>query len=168
MKINRDLRLKIDKYFTLDELRIICFDLSIDFDHIPGLDKLSKIVGLIEYVNRKDRLDALLNVLQLERPNVNWPGFSKKNFEAEVGSGIESDDPVRSAVWNALHQSLWTKRTFLNSHKKQDPLIDKFSANLWADYFNKPIDARPKAPQLILEEIRNYFLRVATKIFTVT
>ena len=62
MKINRDLRLKIDKYFTLDELRIICFDLSIDFDHIPGLDKLSKIVGLIEYVNRKDRLDALLNV----------------------------------------------------------------------------------------------------------
>ena len=64
---------------------------------------------------------------------------------------------VRAVVWNALYETLWNKKTFLNPFKNQRPLIEKFSLRLWADYFHKPIDARPQSPEQILKDVRKYF-----------
>lgn len=68
----RRLRKQMDSYFSLSELRTICFDLGIDYEELPGGTKQNFTVGLIEYVIRRNRLPELLDALRRERPKVNW------------------------------------------------------------------------------------------------
>lgn len=154
-----EFRQLVDTHFNKDEVRTLCFDLGIDYDSLGGEEKTGKIRELINYMKRLGLLDELLRYLKTERPNVSWPDvFDSKDPKKQVDYNQERfENPVRIAVWNALHRTLWTKRTFLNSHKTKPPLIEKFSAKLWAEYINKPIDSRPKEADLILQEIRKLF-----------
>lgn len=155
----KNLRQLIERHFNTEELRTLCFDLEIDYESLGGEGKQGKIRELINYAKRADRLDELHQYLKSERADVSWPGFTdSKNQEKKAEYNREQDEnPVRVAVWNALHSTLWTKKTFLNSHKTKPPLIEKFSVRLWAEFINKPIDSRPKEADLILQEIRDFF-----------
>jgi hypothetical protein len=149
----RPLRQTIRQHFNLEELETLAFDLGLNWDELAGATLSKKCQSLIGVMQRNGRLPELLRLLHQERPNVGWPDLTP----ASDGPPSNEDDPVRTAVWNALYKSLWNKPTFLNQHKQQRPLIEKFGQTLWADYFNKPIDARPQEPEQILQEIRNYF-----------
>lgn len=149
--------------FNLSELKTLCFKLEFHYEDLPGESTISDMAReLIAYVDRRNRLGNMLDILREERPTVNWPTLAqlKTNKVSETLRPIFStpdSDVVRNAVWNALYQSLWSKKTFLNPHKEQQPLIYKFSARLWADYFKKPIDSRPQNSAHIFQEIWNYF-----------
>ncbi len=54
------LRQGIEKCYSLDELRILCFDLSVDFDILSGTNKQTKSLELIEYLDRRNRLPNLV------------------------------------------------------------------------------------------------------------
>lgn len=140
-------------HFDEVELKHVAFELAINWDDIPG-DRLSaKAHSLITQSDRSGKIDELVAALSRERSHVNWTGI----LEPNAPSPPVEEDSVRTAVWNALYRSLWTKKTFLNSYKGRPPLIDKFSVSVWADFFNRPIDSRPREPVSILEEIRAYF-----------
>lgn len=64
---------EIERKFSLDELKALCFDLGIDFDSLPGQAKLGKVQSLVEYVNRRGRLAELLDFLKFIRPEGSWP-----------------------------------------------------------------------------------------------
>ena len=66
------LRTQIEKHLDLEELRTLCFDLSIDYDSLRGEGKAAKIRELIALLRRTNRIPQLLAALGVIRPNVQW------------------------------------------------------------------------------------------------
>jgi hypothetical protein len=56
--------------FSMSELRDICFDLSIDFDDLPGESKRVKVIELIGFLQRRGRLDDLVRLVLTHRPHL--------------------------------------------------------------------------------------------------
>ncbi|MCA9875443.1 MAG: hypothetical protein KC441_17350, partial [Anaerolineales bacterium] len=70
---NIDLQQQIEEGFDLNELRLLCADVSIDFDHLKGDEKRTKVLSLLEMIARQNRQEVLLNRLRELRPQVEWP-----------------------------------------------------------------------------------------------
>jgi hypothetical protein len=66
------LRRQIEAAFSLDELRTLCFDLSIDHEALPGQTRSALSRELVEYCRRRGRLAELARACQALRPNVPW------------------------------------------------------------------------------------------------
>lgn len=67
------LRHLLNEYFSEGEIRELCFDLDIPYDELSGRGKREKIMELIGYLERRNRLADLLELGRHLRPNVNWP-----------------------------------------------------------------------------------------------
>lgn len=65
----------LSEYFSLEELRTICFYLYVDWDNLPGPEKSSKARELILHLERRggDAVQDLIMVCKRERPKVDWP-----------------------------------------------------------------------------------------------
>jgi DNA-binding response OmpR family regulator/uncharacterized protein YjbI with pentapeptide repeats len=72
-KYLRDLRRLVDQHFSLEDIKLLCFDLETDYDHLAGDGKLLKIEALCKHLARRGRLQDVLVLLQEERPQVDWP-----------------------------------------------------------------------------------------------
>lgn len=66
------LRREIQKSFNLTEIRTLSFDLGIDYDNLPGEELERKIIELILYLERNERLDDLIKELKRRRPDMTW------------------------------------------------------------------------------------------------
>ena len=84
--------------FNLEELRLLCFDLGLDYEELAGRTKSTKMQDLITYLQRRGELQRLLDEVKSQRPNVDWPDFAPtvKNTVAEEKRGHEAipDDQV--------------------------------------------------------------------------
>ena len=69
-KIN--LRKGIEKCYSLDELKVVCFNLEVDFDILSGDSKPNKSLELIEYLDRRGRIGDLIEYCLRDRPNYAW------------------------------------------------------------------------------------------------
>ncbi len=58
--------------FNMDELRLICLEMSIDFEVLSGENKNRKILDLVEYCQRRGTLNELLAICQQQRPYLDW------------------------------------------------------------------------------------------------
>lgn len=67
------IRQQLEKYFTMDELKTICFDSFIDFENISGETKEAKTRELVLYCQRHNKLPELLQACQERRPKIDWP-----------------------------------------------------------------------------------------------
>ena len=73
----RQLRLLIQDQFNLEELRILCFDLGIDYEELgEGIGKSGRILSLIQHINQQERLPMLIDTLQAERRTLIGPEIS--------------------------------------------------------------------------------------------
>ncbi len=73
MAVNKiSLRENMNRYFSLDEIESLCFDLGVDFENIGGSSKPGKVLELIQYMERRGRLDELAGACAKSRPNVDW------------------------------------------------------------------------------------------------
>ncbi|MCQ3930843.1 MAG: hypothetical protein DPW16_10325 [Chloroflexi bacterium] len=66
----RILRLAISAGFDIEELKVMCADLGIDWEEVAGKGKTMWIVELIKYVERRSRIQDLLNIIRRERPGL--------------------------------------------------------------------------------------------------
>lgn len=147
------LRKLIIQHFDIEELQDLCFDLDIDYDSLRGEGKAGKVRSLLDRCRKEGRSDDVLEFCQESRPKIDWASLTP----SPSTSAVPEDDPIRNAVWNALHRTLWSQRTFISSYKEKPPKIDAFSYEMWDKHFNKPVDSRPQEPQQILQEIRTHF-----------
>lgn len=76
----------LNRYFSLDEIRTICFNMGIDYDSIPGEAKSAKTRELIQDLARNQRLRELLDLVTRYRPRVAWPPMPE-NFQ--LSSSLE-------------------------------------------------------------------------------
>lgn len=69
----RQLRQLLTDYFSLSELKNICFDLDIDYENLPEHDHKSGFVReLLAFAGRIGRLQELIQVCREERPQLAW------------------------------------------------------------------------------------------------
>ncbi len=66
------LRHILGEYFAEDDLQVLCFDLRVDFEELPGDTKSEKAAALITLVARLDRVGELIDLCSQARPNVPW------------------------------------------------------------------------------------------------
>ena len=69
--------------FSYEELRTLVFDSGIDFDEVAGETKTGKIRELILYAERYHKMNKLIGAAQQARPDVDWPGLSRKRTAAK-------------------------------------------------------------------------------------
>ncbi|MCP5101454.1 MAG: hypothetical protein GY943_38400, partial [Chloroflexi bacterium] len=63
-------------HFNVDELRQLCFALSIEYEDIPGDTRMAKVQALIAYCLRHNQLPQLEAQLRDLRPKVAWPDLT--------------------------------------------------------------------------------------------
>jgi hypothetical protein len=68
----KQLRENLISFFSLDEIRTLCFDLKVDYDSLSGENKPDKVRELILHVERLNRLEELISLCKSERPLANW------------------------------------------------------------------------------------------------
>jgi len=73
------LRKLLIQHFSLDELRVLCFDLGLEYEDLPGSTRTTKMHGLIEYLQRRSKLYKLLAEVRIQRPDVILPTFENHN-----------------------------------------------------------------------------------------
>jgi hypothetical protein len=64
------LRESLSKSFNLEELKTICFDLGISYDEFSGETKQAFIRELLVYLQRRQRLDEFIKLINEQRPDV--------------------------------------------------------------------------------------------------
>ncbi len=67
------LRELLDSLFSQDDIRVLCFDLGIDFDNLSGGTKQVKVQSLIVYCEQRGRIDDLIQRATAVNPNMIWP-----------------------------------------------------------------------------------------------
>ena len=63
---------RLNRAFSDDEFRTLCFDLGVDYDSLPGEGLDGKQRELLLFLQRNGRLPELINLLRQKRPNFNW------------------------------------------------------------------------------------------------
>jgi hypothetical protein len=63
------LRQRLSTYFSESELRDLCFDLSVDYESLPGEGNSDKARELVAHLVRRGRTLELLEACHRLRPN---------------------------------------------------------------------------------------------------
>lgn len=71
------LRDMLVNYFSIDDLQDLCFEMSVDFDNLPGDTKAAKARELIIFCRNRAKLGSLIEKAKLARPSLNWISESK-------------------------------------------------------------------------------------------
>ncbi|MCB9420172.1 MAG: CHAT domain-containing protein [Ardenticatenaceae bacterium] len=82
----QQLRDLIDQHFTLEEIQGLCFDLSVEFEHLAGSTRPLKIQNLIAHLGQRQRLPDLLHWLKQQRPQVDWAVAEQADWRPPVES----------------------------------------------------------------------------------
>lgn len=59
--------------FDEAELRGLTYELNVDYEGLLGQGKAAKVQALVEYMERRNRMDDLMRIIRRERPEVAWP-----------------------------------------------------------------------------------------------
>lgn len=63
---------QFDASFSDEDLRTLCFEMSIDYENLPGRTKKGRIRELITEIQRQGRVDELIERLRAARPHIDW------------------------------------------------------------------------------------------------
>ena len=86
------LRKLLIEHFDLEELRLLCFDLGLDYEELAGKTKSTKMQDLITYLARRGELQRLIDEINSQRPKVDWPDFSTTLASTEETSADSHAD----------------------------------------------------------------------------
>ena len=61
------------KHFNEEELKTLCFSLSLDYDNLSATGKDNKARELVLYLERSSRITELKTIISKLRPEISWP-----------------------------------------------------------------------------------------------
>jgi tetratricopeptide (TPR) repeat protein len=76
-------------YFNKSELRTLCFDLSINYENLPGDTLADKVRELIIFCHRYGQIAVLVNQCRELRPVVSWP--NERELIASLEHAVKND-----------------------------------------------------------------------------
>ncbi|MCA9975984.1 MAG: hypothetical protein KC413_09555 [Anaerolineales bacterium] len=81
------LRQVLTRYYNDSELHIMCFDLGIDYEDISGRTKSEKVVELVAFAQRNNRLDEIASYVRRTRSFVQLQTTNTLPLLPETGVG---------------------------------------------------------------------------------
>jgi hypothetical protein len=103
------------KHFSLEELRILCFNIEENYEDLPGDVITLKAQSLVERMSRTYRLDQLLEAARHQNPTAPWPTTEAIKSVTQNSNG-EADQTFREKDLKALskeeivlYQAEWMK-----------------------------------------------------------
>ncbi|MCB9006408.1 MAG: SUMF1/EgtB/PvdO family nonheme iron enzyme [Ardenticatenaceae bacterium] len=107
----------------MDELRVLCFDLGLEYEELPGSTRTTKMHSLIEYLFRRVEMRKLLAEVNEQRPSVAWPSFPSKSSISEPG--LLNQDQSRNFVHerSSLEMIFIPPGVFLFGEEKQPAFL---------------------------------------------
>ena len=72
------LREWVAQSFSMDELKLLCFDLGIEFEDLTGEGRAGKTNSLVQYCDRRTLIEPLIRQCEKERPRVAWSELELK------------------------------------------------------------------------------------------
>ncbi len=84
------LRQVLVEYFSEGDIKILCFDLGVDFDNLSGENKGEKIIDLIERLVRLNRILELIDRCNEMRPNIPWDEIREAVIQHEESACKEN------------------------------------------------------------------------------
>lgn len=73
-KLDRQVQLRriLTERFSEGELQDLCFEMGVEYENLPGERHTDKARELVRYLDRRGRLNELVEAGKKERPNVDW------------------------------------------------------------------------------------------------
>jgi S1-C subfamily serine protease len=93
--------------FDESELRTLCFNLGVDYDDLPDQGKANKARELIRYLDRRQCIQALLEVGRQQRPDIPWNDISETEMQTSTEPALENEteaDPEQRRFNEMLRQ----------------------------------------------------------------
>ena len=87
----------IKTYFDDNEIRDICFQLGVDYEDLPGQGKGAKARDLVQFMERRDRLDELVRKVRQVRPHI------EINIGNVLNKALSPNDPQLVTVKKLLN-----------------------------------------------------------------
>jgi tetratricopeptide (TPR) repeat protein len=112
------LREKLVEAFNLDELRTLAQDLKVDYEQLPGQTKGAVARELVNYLQRRGRLNDLLERCHQLRPQIAWSDLELK----EEPPPTAPDNQPAARFYQAL-------RAYLNQTAEGQQIVTSFEAN---------------------------------------
>ena len=79
------LRQVLSTLFNESELSSLCFDLSVNYENLPGNGTSDKARELIAHLDRRGRISELVDSIRMLRPQVVWEDIPQVTEEAQQG-----------------------------------------------------------------------------------
>jgi GTP-binding protein EngB required for normal cell division len=95
----KEIRKTLSKKCSLSDVKDICFDLEVDYDNIPGESKSSKIRELILYLDKKEELQLLEELI-----NERFP--IKEKSPKNIIPDVEEIEVMRLVAANKLDKAI--------------------------------------------------------------
>lgn len=67
-----DLHQQMDQFFSIEDVRTICFNLGVDFDNVIGEGKSARIRELLLQLARRSELQLLIDLARRDWPRAVW------------------------------------------------------------------------------------------------
>jgi hypothetical protein len=103
-KYFRELRRCMIEHFDLDELQTLVYDLSVDWEELPGDRKSTKSQALIQHLAQRGQLSDLVTLLKEERPQLDWPDVPLAEQQVEDEKSLIPDSVRESALQGYLER----------------------------------------------------------------
>lgn len=103
-KYLRDLRRQMVATFTLSELSVLAIDLSVDWETLEGVEKVSKVNAFILHQAHRGRLNDLVALLREERPLVDWPEIPPSEQQVRDEDEVVPDSVREAALQDYLEK----------------------------------------------------------------
>ncbi|PID86906.1 MAG: hypothetical protein CSB13_02050, partial [Chloroflexi bacterium] len=125
------LRDLINQHFNDEELQQLCFDLSIEYENLPGDTRIAKTQSLIQYCVRHRRLLDLGEHCRRLRPAVDWPdGEALKAAKTAVAAWqkVKQGIAAQKKLQGILPDEQWQK-TLALLYKQEKALRIQLSSH---------------------------------------
>jgi len=136
---------QITAYFSLDELRTLCFNLEIDLEELGGEGKTGKARELILYMSRRPSgLDMLVREIRKERPNLPMDKLIIANSRATVYLASSDDTRFKELQLQRLAEVLVKALNIFTREKPVLILLDTYekgtkSVEQWLGQYFLPL-----------------------------
>ncbi|MCA9970238.1 MAG: hypothetical protein KC425_08485, partial [Anaerolineales bacterium] len=118
---------QIHANFTLEDVRTLCFNLSVDFDDLAGEGKTAIIWSLLRHLFDHKRIPDLLAELRRKRPSIPWP-------DHDPTIPFFQPDPKRAGARQELPQGLRLKLFEVSGAHYDEIVFVQRQVPLYTDY----------------------------------
>ncbi len=109
-EIRDNLYLNLSKYFNVDELNMLVFQLGIDVENLNRDTKSELILSLLSYAERHDKLEELIILGNQQRPNLTWPtDIPEQRFLVDQSENEKFDVRQSKSISNSSIPAMLTR-----------------------------------------------------------